>query len=171
MSGENQSQDTKQLSIEERLGKIDLLLQEYESGLGIPKTFKINTQDVEGYLQMSRDELKILDMEECAEISFALSQASFYIQKESNKERAKFNWADAQINGIIASKVSEYKGASFEERKLKAISDNSATMTLNKIKVNAKLRIDRLDGISQQIQFMSKSINDLKFAKRANQNG
>ncbi len=168
MSGENES---KTQTIDERLGNIDELLSQYESALGIPKAFKINTQKVQEYLQMDRDEIKSLSTEDCSEISFALSQASFYIQKEHNKENAKFNWADAQINGLIAAKVGEYKGYSFEERKLKAITDNAAAMKLQKIKVEAKLRIDRLNGMSAQLQYMSKTMNDLKFAKREIKNG
>ena len=170
MSGENESK-TQQQTIEERLGNIDQLLSEYESAIGIPKIYKINTQKIQEYLQMDRDELKTLNAEDCSEISFALSQASFYVQKEHNKENAKYNWAEAQINGLIAAKVSEYKGYSFDERKLKAIADNSAAIKLQKIKVEAKLRIDRLNGISSQLQYMSKTMNDLKFAKREIKNG
>ncbi len=166
MTGEKESR-----TIDERYADIDAILKDYESSAGIPKNFKINTEKVMEYLQMERDELKTLDLEDCAEISFALSQCAFYVQKQFNEEKAKLNWCDSNINALIAAKVGEYKGYSFEERKLKAISDNDVCLKLNRIKVNAKLRVDRLDGLSAQIQFMSKSINDLKFAKRGNTNG
>jgi hypothetical protein len=168
MSGETESKNTEApKTIDERYTHIENLLKQYEEGLGLPKNFKISTAEVMGYLQMTRDELKALTEEACSEISFALAQCAFFIRTQLNAERAKSNWAEQQIRGLIAPVVGEYKGYSFDERKIKAISDNSACMTLNRIKINAQVRVDRLDGLADQIQFMSKALNDLKFTKRS----
>ena len=82
----------------EQLDKIDTVLDEYESSLGLPK-FNDDFHDdtAKRYLQLSRDQIEKLTPEQCAEAALLLASLSFHIQRSYNREIARVNWADKTL--------------------------------------------------------------------------
>lgn len=135
----------------------DKILDEYESGLGLPlySAQVLPEKELNDYLTMDRALLEKLSPEDCAQISYRLGQFSFHIQRSINRENARFNWADETIKEVIADEINNYKGYGYIEKSSQAIKHNDKASSLNKIKKYAKQRSDRLTYISSSIKNLS----------------
>jgi hypothetical protein len=141
----------------EELQDWDNLLDEYESGIGLPKYTSgvLPEAELNTYLSMNRDELEKLTPEDCGQISYRLGQFSFHIQRTLNRELARHNWSEDTIKIIIADDINNYKGYGYIEKSLQAIKHNEKAQTLNKIRVYAKQRSDRLSYLANSIKNLS----------------
>lgn len=135
----------------------DKVLDEYESGLGLPTYSSqiLPEKELNDYLTMDRAVLEKLSPEDCAQISYRLGQFSFHVQRSINRENARFNWADETIKEVIADEINNYKGYGYIEKSTQAIKHNDKASSLNKIKKYAKQRSDRLTYISSSIKNLS----------------
>ena len=120
---------------------------------------------------MSRDKLEKLGPQDCAEIAYILGQFSFHIQRTSNRENARYNWADETIKEVIADEINNYKGYGYVEKSMQAIKHNDKANKLNKIKKYAKQRVDRLCYLSNSIKNLSDILLSIQRAKMVKQNG
>ena len=141
----------------EELQDWDNLLDEYESGIGLPKYTSgvLPESELNTYLSMNRDELEKLTPEDCGQISYRLGQFSFHIQRTLNRELARHNWSEDTIKIIIADDINNYKGYGYIEKSLQAIKHNEKAQALNKIRVYAKQRSDRLSYLANSIKNLS----------------
>jgi uncharacterized protein (UPF0335 family) len=144
-------------SSKEELQEWDGILDEYESTIGLPKytSAALPETELNQYLTMSRDEIEKLSPEDCAQISYRLGQFSFHIQRTINRELARLNWSEENIKGVIADEINNYKGYGFVEKSLQAIKHNDKASSLNKIKIFAKQRSDRLSYLANSIKNLS----------------
>jgi len=154
----------------EELQDWDVLLDEYENQLGLPKYNPgvLSEQELNGYLTMSRDELEKLTPEDCGQISYRLGQFSFHIQRTINREIARHNWADENTKAAIADDINNYKGYGYIEKSNQAIKHNDKAQALNKIKIYAKQRTDRLSYLANSMKNLSDillSIQKIKSTK------
>lgn len=135
----------------------DDVLDEYELSVGLPsyKNDVLPESELNEYLTMNRDSLEKLGPEDCAQISYRLAQYSFHIQRTINREIARYNWADEVIKETIADEINNYKGYGYLEKSGQAIKHNDKASSLNKIKVYAKQRSDRLSYIANGIKNLS----------------
>lgn len=140
----------------------DILLDEYEKGLGLPATtdeagdvtikqFK-HVEQVEEYLQMSRDQVEGLDANSCAGIAYVLEQYALYVQRAQNREIARVNWARSYIKEVIANELNDYKAYGYEEKSVMAIKGNDFASKLDKIARYAQQRVDRLQFVAASIK-------------------
>jgi hypothetical protein len=141
----------------EELQDWDNLLDEYESGIGLPRYISSSLPETElnSYLTMSRDELEKLTPEDCGQISYRLSQFSFHIQRTINREIARNNWAENTIKILIADEINNYKGYGYIEKANQAIKHNEKAQALYKIKTYSGQRTDRLSYIANSIKNLS----------------
>lgn len=144
-------------SSKEELQYWDKILDEYENTIGLAEysTNIINNQEINLYTTMSRDEIEKLSPEDCAQISYRLSQFSFYIQRTLNREIARYNWSEESIKEVIADEINNYKGYGYIEKSLQAIKHNEKASGLNTIKKYAKQRSDRLQYLANSIKNLS----------------
>lgn len=144
-------------SSKEELQEWDNILDEYESTIGLPKYVSTTLPETElnQYLTMNRDEIERLNPEDCAQISYRLGQFSFHIQRTINRELARLNWSEDNIKVVIADEINNYKGYGFVEKSLQAIKHNDRASALNKIKIFAKQRSDRLSYLANSIKNLS----------------
>ena len=138
----------------EELEKWDGILDEYENSIGFNKYRPdfLSESELNTYFSMNRDTIEKLSPEDCAQISYRLSQFAFHVQRTLNREIARFNWADETIKEIIADEINNYKGYGYVEKYYQAIKHNDKASSLNAIKKYAKQRIDRLSYISNTIK-------------------
>jgi hypothetical protein len=104
---------------------------------------------------MSRDEIEKLNPEDCAQISYRLSQFAFYLQRSLNRELARYNWAEESIKEVIADEINNYKGYGYIEKSIQAIKHNEKATGLNSIRKYAKQRSDRLQYLANSIKNLS----------------
>lgn len=144
-------------SAKEELNHWDSVLDEYESGIGLPayQADAVPSSELNQYLTMPRDELEKLNPEDCAQISYRLGQFSFHIQRSINREIARHNWAEETTKEVIADEINNYKGYGYVEKSHQAIKHNEKASSLNNIKKYAKQRSDRLSYLANNIKNLS----------------
>lgn len=144
-------------SASDQLSYWDNILDEYETGLGLPKYSQgiFSEDELNQYLSMNRDILEKLSPEDCAQMSYRLAQFAFHIQRTVNRELARYNWAEETIKDVIADDINNYKGYGYLEKSTQAIKHNDKASSLNKIKKYAKQRSDRLCYIASSIKNLS----------------
>ena len=88
--------------IDAKLEKFIESLEEFDKKVLLPK---IDGYDISEYMDLSVDKLKIMSDEDCGIAAVRLAQYNRFLQKEINKQNAIKNWADSNINSIIAEKI------------------------------------------------------------------
>jgi hypothetical protein len=121
-------------------------------------------------LVLSPSLLRKLTGVECGEAAFILGQYGHRLQQAINHEQGKVTWTEEAIKAIIAPRISQYSGISYEERRLQAIRDNTAACKYDAIRVHAKIRIDRLSFLAAKAADMAKSLMSLNATKRGRNN-
>lgn len=141
----------------EEMQNWDNLLDEYENQVGLPKYRAdfLPEKELETYLSMNRDALEKLSPEDCGIIAYRLGQYAFHVQRTVNREIGRYNWAEDTIKSVIADDINNYKGYGYVEKANQAIKHNDKAQTLNKIKIYAKQRSDRLSYIANSIKTLS----------------
>ena len=145
----------KQDIARERLAKLDSVLDEYESSLGLP-SFNDNFHDdtAKKYLQLTRNQIEKLTPDQCSEAALLLSSLAFHIQRSYNREIARINWADKILKSTIACKEQSYRG-SWDSQFNQAIKEDGYASKISDIKRYAQQRADRLTYLSSSIKGMS----------------
>ena len=145
----------KQDIARERLAKLDSVLDEYESSLGLP-SFNDNFHDdtAKKYLQLTRNQIEKLTPDQCSEAALLLSSLAFHIQRSYNREIARINWADKILKSTIAGKEQSYRG-SWDSQFNQAIKEDGYASKISDIKRYAQQRADRLTYLSSSIKSMS----------------
>lgn len=153
----------------QHMEKVTKALNDYELSKGLPLIQPNN--EAEKYLNISREEMRKMYPDECGEASALLAQFAFHIQRACNEELARMNWAEDVIKRTIANELSQYRAASYEERKLQAIQGNDYAFKLDQIRTWAKARYDRISYLPSKIEFLAQTFRDLQQMKRRQANG
>ena len=154
-------------TITEQMDKIQTVLDEYEKSVGLNINYHENSfDDIDTYMNMDRTALNKLMPEDCAEISYRLSQQSFFIQKAINKEQSRITWAKGYINTIVAKEISSYdKWIKHESKVCLICENNSVANMLQKIVQFAQQRVDRLSFYTNGLHSLSHAIESVGRAK------
>lgn len=142
----------------EELQHWDKILDEYETSLSMPiykSETGIPSDEINQYLTMNRDTIEKLTPEDCAQISYRLTQFAFHIQRNLNREIARYNWAEESVKEVIADEINNYKGYGYIEKSIQAIKHNDKANSINQIKKYAKQRMDRLSYLANSIKNLS----------------
>ena len=139
----------------QQLDKIDNVLDEYESSLGLPKfSNEFHDDTAKKYLQLSRDQIEKLTPEQCSEAALLLSSLAFHIQRNYNREIARINWATKTLKKCVAGREQSYKG-SWESQFDQAVKEDGYTSKIADIQRYAQQRADRLTYLSSSIKNVS----------------
>lgn len=157
-------------SSKEELQYWDKILDEYEQSIGLSEysTAIISADEINKYTSMNRDEIEKLNPEDCAQISYRLSQFAFYLQRSLNREIARYKWAEENIKEVIADEINNYKGYGYVEKSLQAIKHNEKASGLNNIKKYAGQRSDRLQYLANNIKNLSDVMLSIQKSKVKN---
>ena len=139
----------------EQLTKIDTVLDEYESSLGLPKFIDgFHDDTAKQYLQLSRNQIEKLTPDQCSEAALLLSSLSFHLQRSYNREVARINWAHKILKSCIAGKEQSYKG-SWDSQFNQAVKEDGYASKIDDIQRYAQQRADRLNYLSSSIKNVS----------------
>jgi hypothetical protein len=152
------------LTAEQRLAHVEKQITEYEQRKGVLAIQPRN--DVEEYLNMSRDQMRKLSADECGEAGAILGLYALHLQTVYNKELAKVNWTNDNIRRIIAAQVKQYSAKSADERRLLAIRENDYAKRLDELRTWAQMVVDRLAYQSARVEFIARAYLALQQSKR-----
>lgn len=139
----------------DRLNKLDSVLDEYESSLGIPAFVNdFHDESVKKYLQLSRDQIEKFTPEQCAEAALLLASLSFHLQRSYNREVARVNWADQVLKTIVSGREQQYRG-SWDSQFYQAVKEDGYATKVADIKKYAQQRADRLTYLASSIKNIS----------------
>ena len=132
----------------------DKVLDQEEMSIGLPKYNPVfqHENEIHKYLALSREQLGKLIPSDCSEISYLLSEYAFHLQRSYNRELTRINWATSNIKQIIIKDMQQLnKYNPYIERFEEAIKNNEIATRLNKIKIYAQQRADRINFLASQI--------------------
>ena len=124
--------------------------------------------DVERILNMRSDTINSLTPAEILSYSFILFSHAEYLQSLYNKEKSIVDFCGDSIWFIIGNKMDNYGGqyAKWEVRYFSAIKENPLASELNRLKLTAEARANRLKDKSEIVRRMGTVFQDL--GKRRN---
>jgi len=147
-------------------------LNQYELEQGLPTIQSPSTADeLNQYLNMNRNQLDKLPIEDCVIIAIRLKQFALYLQRLNNIEQSRLTWAAATANRYVAhNKLLSRLPSSTQyfkaDMKLETIaaSDNYLAKLLQ-IQTYAQQRCDRLTYLSACLKSLAATLIDLQRAK------
>ena len=149
----------------ERLDQIDKVLDEYESSLGLVSyAGDFHVQSVKQYMNMPRQQMEKITVDECAEAALLLGGFSFYLQRSYNREIARVNWASSNLKRMMSGREAQYKG-SWDSQYYQAIREDGYACKLESIKTYAQQRADRLTYLASSVKNLSDLFVNLQRAK------
>jgi len=124
--------------------------------------------DVEHILNMRSDTINSLAPAEILSYSFILFSHAEYLQSLYNKEKSIVDFCGDSIWFIVGNKMDNYGGqyAKWEVRYFSAIKENPLASELNRLKLTAEARVNRLKDKSEIVRRMGTVFQDL--GKRRN---
>jgi hypothetical protein len=119
-------------------------------------------------MNLSREELNGMSVEDCGIYEFMLSRYAYYVQKTANRVSGKLKWAEHNLWIVIGKEASSYGNnyTKFEERQLMVKTNNSVAQELNKIILIEGAKLEELQFISGKINSMSKAMSSMRNSKR-----
>jgi hypothetical protein len=153
-------------TFQERLKEYEEILNKYTEGFGLQ--FILYNKEVEPVLGLVYDQIQNLDSDGCDSYAYLLNQYSLVLTKEINRNKARLNWAQKQLDLLVASQAKKYVGAdekaSFIKYELlcnRVILNDSSAQVLNSIILHAGGRVQELENIHIKIDLMAKTLSNL----------
>lgn len=165
MSGEKES------LIESQISKYEKQLDEIIDKIGI--SFIKDSVSIQT-LNLSYDQLKAMDQQECCILSYKIAQYSLYVQSIYNRLGSVKNWCEQYLNVLVGKYGKNYDNGQFikyDEKKAYLIADNVYAENLMKMILRSGGKQNELAQISQKINNMSNILLELSKSKRSRTNG
>lgn len=161
------------MNISEQIDKINDILDDYETAHGIVSPdASHNLEHIERFINMPYKQTQALTPEECAEGAYLLSQYSYFVQKEQNKQLALNNWAISKLDELLCKDIMQMSTFIKHEVKMSAlIKENHVAEKLSKIMRHADSIVNRLNFLSSNIKHMSDMLVNIGRAKRYKASG
>lgn len=123
--------------------------------------------EVEATRLMSLEPLQVrsLSPQECGEAAFVLEQYALYIQRATNREAARAHRAEELLKKLLPSLLSGRREYMFDEKKMMAVAGSPQAVELERLRVEAVLKLDRLAYMSARISSLSKLLLNLQQTK------
>ena len=133
--------------------QLDKILDEYSSSNNVLNRFN---GDILEYLEMDRDSIEAMSKEDRYTASLRLAQFGIYLQRLINREKARINWAHSTMYSVASKYWDNYGEMVKADIKIyKIAAENPTVDKVIRIKNNAQIRVDELDGISNLIKHFS----------------
>jgi len=155
------------MNIDEAQQKIEEVLKNYEKLNGLSNISVPGSEDeLSRYLKMTRSELSDLSIEDCAEIAFFLSQYSFYLQYQINKENGTHKWAEKKLIELTCDKLDDYDKYMKYENKIALIAkENAVVHKILYIMSYSTQIIERLSHLSNKLETLSDKMKNIQIVK------
>lgn len=156
-----------ELTAQERLNKMDDYLDQWEVSIGLDKISVPHAKsEALRYMDLPIDERKKITPENAADAVLVLAQFAAYISRVVQKEESKMFWLSEEIMKVIASRVNQQKGYSFEERKALAIAENEAAQRLERLRRESQAKWKRLAFHAMRVEKIAMAYQNLSNVRR-----
>lgn len=155
------------ITVKDRIESRTAVLESYEEKLGLPKSIPPGTEEeLQSYLNMPRDHIEALSIKQAVGICGRLSQYSYYIQQQVNRNKAILSFINHLLHKMCVKQLDQYKEVYKYELKIyKVASGDKAGQEMLECKQFAEERIARLNELANGINKLSYSysmIRDIK---------
>ena len=148
---------TNEQKVNEFLQKVDDWIEDRNIDLAE------KNEEVAEIMSMKSDDIRSLSQEKALSFSFVLFSHAEYLQTLHNKEKTVVEFCSDSIWFIVADKMDNYGGqyAKWEMRYYSAIKENPLAAELNRLKLTAEARINRLSGKIDAAKRMASVLHDI----------
>ncbi len=148
---------TNEQKVNEFLQKVDDWIEDRNIDLAE------KNEEVAEIMSMKSDDIRSLSQEKALSFSFVLFSHAEYLQTLHNKEKTVVEFSSDSIWFIVADKMDNYGGqyAKWEMRYYSAIKENPLAAELNRLKLTAEARINRLSGKIDAVKKMASVLHDI----------
>ena len=148
---------TNEQKVNEFLQKVDDWIEDRNIDLAE------KNEEVAEIMSMKSDDIRSLSQEKALSFSFVLFSHAEYLQTLHNKEKTVVEFCSDSIWFIVADKMDNYGGqyAKWEMRYDSAIKENTLAAELNRLKLTAEARINRLSGKIDAVKKMASVLHDI----------
>lgn len=137
--------------INEVIVQFDEKLDKYEKELNIPQKFPEVVKNITTQILEHESDVSKFTADESLDRAYKLSQYSFFLQKQINKENARIHFLNDEIEKLINPRLGQVLGSTFDERKKRAISENPAASSMFQVKNILERRVLRLSFLAGKI--------------------
>lgn len=152
-------------TLRDKLAEVEQLLEEYEE-----KIFLSKVKVIEPPLEVTREELLSMSLEDIDGLRWSLSQYNLALQKELNKHLSRMHWAEANLNRLLDRDANNYQGFGWAERKAACLNADKYAQKLFQLKTQSEMVINRLSFLPGKIEFLVKIAGDIAYTKRRSRN-
>lgn len=146
----------------------DRSLDEFEGSLGLPDKCPISVEtEATRLLLLEPSEVRALTCQECGEGAYVLEQFSLFIQRATNREQARVHRSEELLRKLLPSLLRDRREYMLDEKKMMAIAESPRAIELERLRVEAVLRLDRLAYMAARISSVSKLLLNLQQTKGA----
>lgn len=154
-------------SLRARLAESDGELDRFEHSLGLPLAPPLAMEsEATRLLSLEPSALRAMSQVELAEGNFLLEQFAFHLQRAANRETGRLTWSSENLRRVLAPLLARQPGLSAEERRLAAVLQSPAARELEKMRVDAQRRLDRIAYLSTKVSALAGAMLQLHYAKR-----
>jgi hypothetical protein len=156
-------QETK---VDEGLRQLEAILEEYTASVGVGK---ISSVEVERYLSLSPEQLKVMSPEDCGIASHMLAREATYLQKQINRHTAILNWANTNLSFLAHKNMHKHLVGQFaapEQRRALVIAGMPLAQRFQRLIKHAKIKLDSISYLPQQIRYQADMLRDIAMTKR-----
>ncbi len=155
-------------TISEQVEAFKKVLNDYIGAIKL----KVDLPDLERYMELTADELRSITAEDCQVGSYTLLRYSLFIQKEFNRHQNLQNWAEHNLDLMLAKESDNYgdKYTKWDAKRAMLENENNAAKELANIIKHARSRCTELTFITNQINLMAKTLDNLQYSKRKSEN-
>lgn len=124
-----------------------------------------NPDEFTRYFTMDISVLDKLTAQNCANISYRLSQYALFIQRCVNHHSARAKELLREINHIIAPTLNQYRG-NWEMQRVSAILDNDVAKQYDDELIAIQKKIEGFQSMANFIDKLSSSMKNIQFSKK-----
>jgi hypothetical protein len=156
------------MSGDEKLDQqLDDLLDSYNIDAGLKSSKEV--PQIDDYLELSRTDIESMSAEACYAAALSVAEHSFHVQKLYNREKARAEWTNAQVNKLCAAQWDNYDQYMPKDIKFYAIAEENPRINkLMEIKSNATALMNELDSVSFTLKYYASLFGDMAKTKRFN---
>jgi hypothetical protein len=161
----------KKESVSDRLAAAEARLDAYEASHGVPSGVPESVKTAAMSL-LDADPARLAKMppDELEGGAYSIRRYSLYLQSVVNRERSRVRWAEENMQAMFGALIASQRAYSPGERKAMAIRGNEAASALERVRVEAQLRLDRVGFLKDQLEGLASSLLSMRsLRKRSNE--
>lgn len=105
--------------------------------------------------------------QDCGEAAYVLEQFALFVQRATNKEQARAHRCEELLRKLLPSLMKDRREYMLDEKKMMAVASSPQAMDLERARVDAVLKLDRLAYMAARISAVAKLFVNLQQTKGA----